>query len=63
MMKLRDYITVIFDSVVIYEQVGEDFHDLYKGKKSNIPDNLFEREVNSIGAKRKGILDIRVKIT
>lgn len=61
-MKLREYITVIFDKVIIYEEIGNgEFHDIYKGEKSNIPYNILEMEVRNIGAKREGILDVQIR--
>lgn len=61
-MKVKELAAVIFDKVVIYEHVGDvEFHDIFKGEMSEIPRNILELEVGSIGAKRKGILDIRVK--
>lgn len=62
-MKLKEYLPVIFDKVVIYKELEIcDFIDLYKGQKSGIPERLLDMEVRSIGAKSKNTLDILVKI-
>lgn len=62
-MKLKEYMPVIFDKVCIYKEmeIGE-YIDIYKGEPSNIPKKLLDMEVGSIGAKSRGILDIRIKI-
>ena len=64
-MKLREYIAVIYDKIVIYKQIDDgeyngEFKDIYKGNRSNIPEDILDMEVKSIGGKGKGILDIRV---
>ena len=61
-MKLKEYLPVIFDKVVIYKELEIcDFIDLYKGERSNIPEKILDMEVRSIGAKSKNTLDILVK--
>lgn len=64
-MKLREYIAVIYDKIVIYKQIDDgefngEFEDIYKGNRSNIPEDILDMEVKSIGGKGRGILDIRV---
>lgn len=56
-MKIKDLINVIFDDVIIYKSKDEDF---YKGDKDSIPSLLLEKKVKSVGAKRKGIVDIEI---
>lgn len=62
-MKLIDLMGVVHDNVTIYEDgtVGGLFVDLYKGDMSNLPDELRNRTVASIGAARKRVVDIRVE--
>lgn len=63
-MKLKEYVPVIFDKIVIYyEKTDGEFNDIFTGNRSEIPNNILEMEVKSIGAKRKGVVDIRVKIS
>lgn len=53
---------ILYDKIVIYDQTGDgEFHDLYKGESKNIPSKLLEVKVKSIGARKKGILDIWVE--
>lgn len=62
-MKIKDLINVIFDDVIIYKSKDEDFgeyEDFYKGDKDSIPSLLLEKKVKSVGAKRKGIVDIEI---
>lgn len=63
-MKLKEYVPVIFDKIVIYyEKTDGEYNDIFIGNRSEIPNNILEMEVKSIGAKRKGVVDIRVKIS
>lgn len=61
-MKLSELITVIYDEVVIYtaKKNGEEYLDLYKGKTSNIPHDMLNMNVRSIGTIGKRI-DIKVE--
>lgn len=60
-MKLREYTSVLFDKIVIYKQIGDgEFDDIFKGNKIDIPEEMLDMEVKSIGGKAGGILDIRV---
>jgi hypothetical protein len=62
-VKIKELTAVIFDRVVVYKQVGDgEFQDIFKGEKSEIPDNILEMEIRSIGAKSRRVLDIQVKI-
>lgn len=38
-----------------------DFEDIYKGKLTNINNELLNMKVCNMGAMRKGIIDIRVE--
>ena len=62
-MKLIDLIGFVLDDVKVYEY-GNDaenlFVDLYKGCPSGLPPELRKRMVVSIGAARKGVVDIKV---
>lgn len=61
-MKIKDLKNYVHDKVCIYKEnisVGE-YIDIYKGFIQEIPAYMLDREVRSIGAKRKGIVDIRV---
>ena len=46
--------------MVIYKTKDDDFEDIYKGDKDNIPSEILEMKIRSVGAKRKGIIDIQV---
>ncbi len=62
-MIVRDLIEQVFDTVVLYKEdvnVGE-YIDLYKGDIRNCNEELLRRKVRSIGAKKVGVLDIRVE--
>lgn len=61
-MKVRDLKDYIWDKVVLYKSEVDDFLDVYKGYINNdTPQGVLDLEVRSIGAKRKGIVDIRVE--
>jgi hypothetical protein len=60
-MIIKDLINVIFDDVILYQRVSEDFEDIFKGKFSNIPNELTTMKVGNIGARKKNVLDIRVE--
>lgn len=59
-MKIKELISVIFDKVIIYKSNEEDFEDLFKGDRDSIPANILEMKVRSVGAAKKGIVDIQV---
>lgn len=64
-MTVRDLVSCYFDKIVIYAPCDEemlDFKDLYKGDRDNIPAELLELPVRCFGAKRKGVIDISVRI-
>lgn len=61
-MKLREVSGLISDKAIVYKQVSDsmDFIDLYKGYLSGIPSNMADMEVRTIGAAKKGVVDIHV---
>lgn len=60
-MKLKELATVVFEKVIIYKEVGEEFIDIYNGDISKIPTNILEMDVASVGSSRKNVLDIKIK--
>jgi len=61
-MKVRDLKDYIWDKVVLYKSDTDDFVDIYKGYiDGDTSETVLDLEVRSIGAKRKGIVDIRVE--
>ncbi len=62
-VKIKDLISLIFDDVIIYKQVNDgEYEDVYKGNRNTIPPYLLEMDVRIIGAAKKGVVDIQVKI-
>ncbi|MDF2880186.1 MAG: hypothetical protein K0R54_743 [Clostridiaceae bacterium] len=59
-MKVEELIDIIFDKIIIYKTNNEEFEDIYKGDKNNIPIKILEMKVRSIGASKKGVIDIQV---
>lgn len=59
-MIVKELISVVYDEVIIYKEKNDNFEDIYKGDKYNIPSNILEMKVKIVGAKRKGIVDIQV---
>lgn len=63
-MKVRDLKNHIYEKVSIYKQKNgswDCFEDVYNGDMQSIPDELLDFEVNIIGAKRKGVVDISIE--
>ena len=63
-MKLIDLKNSImfFDKICIYVELGAgEFKDLFIGDISDVPENILDRDVISIGDRRKGNLDIQLK--
>ena len=60
-MIVKDIAQVIFDNVILYKQVNDDFEDIYKGKLTNVNNELLNMKVCNMWAMRKGIIDIRVE--
>ena len=68
-MKIRDLAPYIYEkSYVYYEKTSPEdylaieYIDVFVGFLKDAPNEILEKEVASIGAKRKGILDIRVNV-
>jgi len=59
-MKVKDLVSCCYDTIIIYKSVNEDFEDLYKGKKENIPDDLLKLNVRCFGAKKASVIEIEV---
>ena len=61
-MKVRDLKNYICDKIVLYKSGADDFIDIYKGYiDDDTPETVLDLEVRSIGAKRSGIVYIRVE--
>lgn len=63
-MKLREMVDYLGGDVVIYQNTGDDMEpylDLYQGNYCKIPEELLDREVRMIVAKKKNVLDIWVR--
>lgn len=64
-MTVKDLIKCCYDKIIIYTNIDDeflDYKDLYNGDKDNIPSELLDLQVRCYGAKRKGVIDISVKI-
>ena len=59
-MKVKDLVSRCYDTINIYKCVNEDFEDLYKGKKENIPDDLLKLNVRCFGAKKAGVVEVEI---
>ena len=63
-MRVGDLKNYIFDKVVLYKEnpeVDGEYIDIHKGFICTLPTSILNLEVRTIGAKRKGVVDIRVK--
>lgn len=64
-VKISDLKNYIHDKVCVYREnnmtIGGDYVDIYKGFIQEAPFHILDMEVRNIGAKRKGIVDIRVE--
>ena len=63
-MLVGDLKNYIFDKVVLYREnpeVDGEYIDIYKGFICISPISILNLKVKTIGAKRKGVIDIRVK--
>ena len=63
-MLVGDLKNYIFDEVVLYRVTSEvdgEYIDIHKGFICTSPISMLKLEVRTIGAKRKGVVDIRVK--
>lgn len=60
-MVISDLVRIVVDEAYVYvEKDFMQFEDIYKGDLSKAPPDIQRREVKTIGAKRKGIVDIKV---
>lgn len=61
-MKIKEISGLIPDKIIVYKQVSENFAfiDLYKGHSVGIPNDVADLEIRTIGASKKGIVDILV---
>lgn len=59
-MKINELIPTIYDKIILYRNIDDDYIDIFKGIPSEIPNNMLDLEIKIIGAKRKNILDIEV---
>ena len=63
-MRVGDLKNYIFDEVIIYRKNAEvdgEYIDIHKGFICTSPNAILNLKVKSIGAKRKGVVDIRVE--
>ena len=63
-MRVGDLKNYIFDEVVLYREnpeVDGEYIDIHKGFICTFPTSILNFEVRTIGAKRKGVMDIRVE--
>ena len=63
-MRVGDLKNYIFDEVILYREnpeVDGEYIDIHKGFICTSPTSILNLEVRTIGAKRKGVVDIRVK--
>ena len=60
-MKVKDLKGYVYDKIILYRSESDDFTDIYKGDIDNLPNTMLDLEIKTIGAKRRGIIDIRVE--
>ena len=63
-MLVGDLKNYIFDEVVLYREnpkVDGEYIDIHKGFICTSPTSILNLDVKTIGAKRKGVVDIRVE--
>ena len=63
-MRVGDLKNYIFDEVILYREnpeVDGEYIDIYKGFIYTSHTSILNLEVKTIGAKRKGVVDIRIK--
>ena len=68
-MKIRDLAPYVYEKSYIYyektspeDYLSVEYIDVFVGLLKDAPNDIQEKEVSSIGAKRKGILDIRIEM-
>lgn len=60
-MIVRDLKGYIFDKVIIYTEVNEDYINIYGGYMSDVPDNILICKVENIGINsQEKCVDIKV---
>lgn len=60
-MKVSELKSLLHDKIVLYKETQDnEFEDVFVGKSSDIPKELLDKDIKSIGAKRKGIVDIKI---
>jgi hypothetical protein len=52
-MNVKDIKGVIFDNVIIYKSKEVGFEDIYKGNTDNIPLDIQNMTIASVGAAKK----------
>lgn len=61
-MKIKDLSPLLqSEKIAIYEAVGEDFPDLYRGNADKIPPEILERDIFTMGVYDRGILEIQAQ--
>ena len=63
-MRVGDFKNYIFDEVVLYREnpkVDGEYIDIHKGVICTSPTSILNLDVKTIGAKRKGVVDIGVE--
>lgn len=59
-LKVKDIKEFILDKIIIYKGKNDEFENIYKGDISNISSDVLEMRIRSIGAAKKGVVDIQV---
>lgn len=67
-MKIKELVDLIVDDIIIYKEINEEikdtyediYEDIYKGSLNNIPKNILEMKIRTIGASKKGAIEIQV---
>lgn len=63
-MKVCELKGIAMDSVCIYKEIADaEYEDLYSGMLSSAPQELLDKEIRMIGAKRKRLIDIEIYTT
>ena len=56
---VSDFMNYYYDKVILYVCCDNGFKDIYKGKALDIPIEMRNYKITVIGARRKGILDVK----
>lgn len=59
-MLVKELTNFIFDKINIYVEKDGEFEDLYKGDTNGVTATINDMKVRTIGASKKGIVDIQV---